>query len=105
MRRYGVLEGLARADLEELVESVGAGYRPGSVERLTLRDPAWREALDRAELEVGSLYEAMQQADLTLARWRRAMAELNTLWMRVGSAPAETEGEDASGPQLLDEVA
>ena len=107
MRRYGVLEGLARAELGELVESVGTFYRPGSVERLALRDPAWREALDRAETEVGTLYEAMQQADLTLARWRRAMAELTTLWMRVRGAPAEADGEElrVSEPRLLDEVA
>lgn len=103
MRRgYGVLEGMARAELEELVESIGVGYRPGSVERLAMRDPAWREALDRAEAEVGTLYEAMQEADLTLSRWRRAMAELSTLWLRVRGVAVEPDGEEA---RVLEEVA
>ena len=108
MRRgQGVLEGMARAELEELVESIGAAYRPGTVERLAMRDPAWREALDRAETEVGTLYEALQEADLTLARWRRAMAELSSLWLRVRGVAAEPDGEEplVLERRVLDEVA
>ena len=92
MRRMGLLEGMARGDLEELIERVGSGYRAGSVELLTAEDPGWREALDRAEVEVGALYEALGEADVTLERWRRAMAELSRLWLRVAERPVADEG-------------
>jgi hypothetical protein len=104
MQRMGLLEGIARGDLEELLERVGSGYRPGSVERLTAEDPGWREALDRAEAEVGALYEALSQADVTLGRWRRAMAELSRLWLRVAERPGDMDDSPALEP-AFDEVA
>jgi len=101
-RPVGILEGLARTELEELIESIAAAYRPGSVDRLSARDPAWRQALDRAEVEVGSLYEALREADVALARWRRAMAALSALWLRVREVTADPDGDEA---RRLGEVA
>ena len=102
MARIGLLEAMARADLDALVEDVGRAYRPGAVERLGSADPQWREALDRAEAEVGDLYEALRRADATLARWRQRVTELHRLWTRVQEVPADAELEEAP---ILEEVA
>jgi hypothetical protein len=98
----GVLETMARVDLDVLVETISRHYTPGRLEQLGQADPAWRAALDRAESEVGRLYGALCEADLALARWRQAVAELHRLWARVLLAPA---GEGASGLPVLEEVA
>ena len=63
MRRAGLLETMANGDLEAVTRAVGRGYRPGSVERLAARDPAWGEALEQAEREVGTLYATLCEAD------------------------------------------
>jgi hypothetical protein len=102
MRRMGLLEGMGRAEMTDLVERLGSRYQPGAVERLTAEDPAWREALDRAEAEVGALYDALREADVTLERWRRAMAELSRLWLRVGPPSAEVGRDDGA---FLEDVA
>jgi hypothetical protein len=99
MRRAGFLETMARADLEVLTAAVARDYRPGSAERAAAADPVWREAIERAEEEVGTLYAAMCEADGTLARWRQAVAELYRLWARVHELPAEDTAP------LLEEVA
>jgi hypothetical protein len=99
MRRAGLLETMASGDLEAVTRAVGRGYRAGSVERLAVQDPLWREALERAEREVGALYAELCQADATLLRWREAVAELYRVWSRVNEAPAE----DAA--PVLEEVA
>lgn len=91
MKRTGLLEAMARADLEALMAAVAIGYRPGALDVLAANDPEWSVALDRAEREVGALYEALQEADATLARWRQAVAELSRLWMRVREGPATVE--------------
>jgi hypothetical protein len=90
---------MASGDLDAVTRAVGRGYRPGSAERLALRDPEWREALDRAEREVGVLYGALVEADDTLVRWREAVGELYRLWSRANDAAAE----DAA--PVLEEVA
>src|SRR5262245_34335412 len=89
MKRAGLLETMASGDLEAVTRAVSRGYRSGSVERLAAHDPAWREALDRAEREVGLLYAALCEADATLDRWREAVGELHQLWARVNQAPAD----------------
>lgn len=94
MMRAGFLETMARADLDVLTAAVARGYRPGSAERLALADPVWREAVERAEHEVGALFAAVCEADGTLGRWRQAVAELYRLWVRVHEAPGLTR-EDA----------
>ncbi len=88
MASAGVLETLARADLEALLEEVRAGYRPGRLEALGAEDPAWRAALDRAEQEVGRLYESLRAADSTFGRWRQAIGELRRLCKRLTVEPA-----------------
>ncbi len=95
MSNTGVLETLARADLDALVDDVRTRYRAGRLEVLSDRDPAWRAALDRAEQEVGGLYEALREADVTLTRWRRAVGELRRLWDRLDAVPQESLGEVA----------
>jgi hypothetical protein len=94
-----LLETMASGDLEAVTRAVGRGYRPGSVERLAARDPEWREALEQAEREVGTLYAALCEADATLARWREAVGELYRVWSRVNEGPAEDEAP------VLEEVA
>jgi len=84
MAGAGVLETIARVDLEAVLEEVGRGYTPGALETLAVTDPEWRGAVDRAEQEVGGLYEALCEADGTLARWRQAVGELRRLWARAG---------------------
>ncbi|HEX2500312.1 MAG TPA: hypothetical protein VHO73_02565 [Methylomirabilota bacterium] len=91
MRRAGLLETMANGDLEAVTRAVGRGYRPGSVERLAARDPAWGEALEQAEREVGTLYATLCEADGTLVRWREAVGELYRLWSRVNDVPVEDE--------------
>lgn len=99
MRRAGLLETMASGDLEAVTRAVGRGYRPGSVERLAARDPEWRDALEQAEREVGTLYAALCAADDTLVRWREAVGELYRVWARVNDVPAEDEAP------VLEEVA
>ena len=91
MKRAGLLETMASGDLEAVTRAVGRGYRPGSVERLATRDPEWREALEHAEREVGTLYAALCEADGTLVRWREAVGELYRVWSRVNDASAEDQ--------------
>jgi hypothetical protein len=95
MTTTGVLEMLARADLDALVEDLRGRYQPGALERLSARDPEWRAAIERAEEEVGDLYEALRAADATFGRWRVAVGELRRLWGRL----------DAVGRESLDRVA
>jgi hypothetical protein len=99
MTPTGLLETMARADLEALTAAVSRGYRPGSAERLAASDPAWRAALERAEREVGSLYATLCETDRTLGHWRQAVAELYHVWARVHEGPAADEAP------ILDEVA
>ncbi len=94
----GLLETVARTDLDALVTAVGRDYRAGSAGRLAALDPGWWTALERAEREVGLLYGQLQEADGILQRWREAVGELYRLWMRVHEAAAESEA-------VLDEVA
>ena len=91
MAGTGVLETIARTDLEALLDEVGRTYRPGALEALAVADPEWRGAVERAEREVGGLYEALREADLTLARWRRAVGELRRLWARAAEVDAVPE--------------
>ncbi len=94
MARTGVLEMLARADLDALLEDLRQNYRAGALETLTAQDPEWRAHLDRAEQEVGGLYEALREADATFTRWRRAVTELRRLWARVEGVRPEAEALD-----------
>lgn len=91
MERSGLLQTMARADLDALLDAVGTGYRPGTIELLSATDPEWREALDRVERDAGALYQALCEADQTLARWRQAVAELYRLWARVHEVPGVAE--------------
>jgi hypothetical protein len=84
MAATGVLETIARTDLEAIHEEVRHFYRPGALDALATGDPDWRGAVDRVEHEVGLLYEALREADGTLARWRQAVGELRRLWVRAG---------------------
>jgi hypothetical protein len=102
MRRAGLLETMASGDLEAVTQAVGRGYHAGSAERLAARDPEWREALDRAEREVGALYAELCRADATLGRWREAIGELYRVWSRVNEAATEDE---APAHVVLEEVA
>jgi hypothetical protein len=103
MTRMGLLETMARADLEALTAALGRDYRRGSAERVAAADPAWPAAVERAEREVGALYAALCEADGTLLRWRQAVAELYRVWARVNDGPAD-EAADEARP-LLEEVA
>ena len=103
MKRAGLLETMASGDLEAVTRAVGRGYRSGSVERLAAEDPTWREAMERAEREVGTLYAELCAADGTLLRWREAVAELYRVWARVNDAPAEDATPDLE--PVLEEVA
>jgi hypothetical protein len=95
MAANGVLEMLARADLDALVEDLRGRYQAGALERMSARDPEWRAAIERAEEQVGDLYEALRTADATFARWRVAVGELRRLWGRL----------DEAGREPLDRVA
>jgi len=91
MRQVGVLERMARADLDALVEAVAADYPGGALESLTVQDPAWRARLEAVEGEVGALYASLCEADAALARWRQAVGELHRLWRRVGDVSVLVE--------------
>jgi len=95
MAATGVLEMLARADLDALVEDLRGRYQAGALERLSARDPEWRATIERVEEEVGDLYETLRAADATFARWRAAVGELRRLWGRL----------DEVGRESLDRVA
>jgi hypothetical protein len=95
----GMLETLARADLDAVLDRIERDYRTGMLDALLAADPAWRGDLERTEREVGRLYEALREADLTLSRWRRAVTDLTRLWAQIGRAEA------APGPVALGEVA
>jgi len=99
MREVGAFETMAWMDLSSLVRDIAQRYRPGALDTLSARDPAWRAALDRAEREVGQLYEALRDADSTLIRWRQALGELARLWARTGAVEAD------SGAPSLEQVA
>ena len=99
MRRAGLLETMASGDLEAVTQAVGRGYRAGSGEHLAARDPEWREAIERAERDVGMLYAALCEADDTLVSWRAAVGELYRVWSRVNEASADSEAP------VLEEVA
>jgi hypothetical protein len=107
MRQIGPLEGMARADLDVLLEEVGRRYRAGAEDALAARDPAWRARVDALERQVGSLYQTLVEADHVVADWRRAVSELRALRLRagdeasaVGAGPAEP-----AAPELLAAVA
>jgi hypothetical protein len=99
MATMGILETLAREDLDAVLDGIERDYHAGALDTLTAADPAWRADLERTEREVASLYEALREADLTLSRWRRAMTDLTRLWARVGEVEAGRE------PMPLGEVA
>jgi len=99
MKGMGILETLACSDLDTMLEQIGRDYHPGALDALTAADPAWRAELERTEREVGSLYDGLREADVTLIRWRRALTDLTRLWARVG------EIDVRSGPVSLSEVA
>lgn len=91
MNGMGVLESMARIELDAVVRDVAGGYRPGALDALSAADPTWRMALDRAEREVGEAYEELRAAEAALVRWRRALAELTRLWARAGEAESSLE--------------
>ncbi|HEV8310135.1 MAG TPA: hypothetical protein VGW35_20930 [Methylomirabilota bacterium] len=95
MADTGILEGIARADLDRLFEEITRHYRPGALETLSAAEPEWRAAVDRTEREVGSLYEALCDADATLARWQETVGDLRRLWTRLGEVPAASVDEAA----------
>lgn len=95
MKGIGVLEGMARIELDALVRDAAARYRPGALDTLSATDPAWRMALDRAEREVGDAFEGLRAAEVALVRWQHALAELARLWARVGEADPEAEAVEA----------
>jgi hypothetical protein len=99
MATMGILETLARGDLDTVLERIERDYSPGALEALAAADPSWRADLERAEREVGSLYAELREADLTVARWRRAVTDLTRLWARVREAEADCQ------PMSLGEVA
>jgi hypothetical protein len=88
--RTGILETMARADLDALLDEVGREYQPGALEAMATRDPEWRGALERVEREVGGLYAALREADQTLAQWRQAVGDLRRLWTRLAQANPES---------------
>jgi hypothetical protein len=94
----GIIETIARGDLEALLDDVSRRYQPGALESLAHADPAWRGAVDEAEREAARLYEALREADLTLAQWRQAVADLRRLWERAAAV-------GASARPALDDVA
>jgi hypothetical protein len=105
MAQTGFLQALADADLEALTAALARGYRSGSAERLARRDPAWWEAVEGAEREVGALYGALREADGTLLRWRQAVAELYRLWARVREESQAGDALEVESPRALEEVA
>jgi hypothetical protein len=90
MAGTGIIEAIARSDLETLHDEVSRRYQPGALESLADADPAWRGAVDQAEREAARLFEALREADLTLAQWRQAVADLRRLWERAAASTAPT---------------
>jgi hypothetical protein len=88
MAATGIIETIARGDLEVLLDEVSRHYQPGALEALADADPAWRGAVDHAEREAARLYEALREADLTLAQWRQRVADLRRLWERATASGA-----------------
>jgi hypothetical protein len=103
MADTGLLEAIARADLDALLRDVAQGYRAGTLDALAARDPAWREELDRAERDVGALFQALCEADAALLEWRRAVADLARVWRRVLDAPGDAPG--AAPARLMRDIA
>ena len=89
MATRGFLEIMVRADLDTLLDEIGRDYRAGALEAHTAADPAWRAALDQREREVGALYQTLGEADAAFLHWRRAVAELRSLWGRVHASAFE----------------
>ena len=89
MRGSGLLETMARTDLDALLDEIGRHYRTGAFEALEMEDPGWRGEVERKEAEVGQLYEALARADTLLVQWRQAMSELYRLWRRVEEVSPE----------------
>lgn len=88
MAAQGLLQGMAHRELDELIAEIRRDYHPGALDALAGVDPEWRRDLERAEREVGGLYEALGEADTTVVRWYRALGELRGLWRRVGDPTA-----------------
>jgi hypothetical protein len=88
---------MAQADLGRVIRLIQDRYRAGSIDALIARDPAWWAAIGRAEAEVGELFQALCDADDTLARWDEAVSRLTRLWARVGA--------DGIASERLDRVA
>jgi hypothetical protein len=103
MTRTGILEAMARADLDALLGEVAAGYRAGTLDIVGARDPAWREELERAEREVGALFQALCEADAALVEWRRAVANLSRLWRQLLDTPGNLPGD--APPGLMRDIA
>jgi hypothetical protein len=87
MKAMGVLEAVARGELEAVLDAAAQGYRPGGLEALSAADPAWRAALDRAEQEAGLVLAQLRAADRALLHWRATLAEVARLWQRLEDAP------------------
>jgi hypothetical protein len=103
--RIGVLEAMARTDLDALLDRVASGYRPGALEAHSMVDPDWRGALDQAEREAGSVLRELRAADAALARWREALTELTRLWARVTEPGDRPEAANGAEAPVLEEVA
>lgn len=89
MPAMGLLETMAKTDLDALMDEIARHYRPGAYDALEAADPEWRASVERLEREVGGLYERLRGADQLLAQWRQAMSELYHLWRRIeGVTPA-----------------
>jgi len=89
MRGSGLLETMARTDLDALLDEIGRHYRSGAFEALEVADPGWRGEVERKEADVGQLYDALARADTLLVQWRQAMSELYRLWRRVEEVSPE----------------
>jgi hypothetical protein len=104
----GILDAMARADLDALVQGLGLRYDAGAAERLARSDPGWRPELDRAERDVGALFQTLREADAALAEWPRAVARLAALWERVLEEPPVGEAlpdDEADEEMVLRDVA
>jgi hypothetical protein len=100
----GVLEALARAELDALLDRVAAVYRPGTLEALSVADPAWRASLDQAECEAGRILRELRSADAALRSWRGVLDELARGWERV-TEPHTAPETDGAEMRMLEEVA
>ncbi len=102
MAERGPLERMARRDLDTLLAEIGDGYEPGAVDARAEADPEWRDALDRAEREVGALFLTLCEADGALVDWRRAVSKLSRLWRQVRD---QAPGVEAPASRPLADVA